>query len=377
LTNKSRNLKTSIPLSKSFGFRLHSDPSVHADLILSHSLVIFIFLPSFQWLKYYFYNDIETYENDSVIPLNIYQVWIGSDIPEKMRELMDKIRMENPEFTMKCFNDEESKQFLKDNFDYEVLDAYNKLIPGSYKSDLMRFALLYVNGGIYLDAKMEPINEFKFKDLIYHNHYLQDDNIDYISSYTDTKANVSTQIIVSRPKNHILLNCITQIVDNVKNKFYGKHTIEVTGPGVLHKYLLEDNIKDYDMKVEKFPQGAIVYVIEDYDDNENKIYKIGKTDDMNKRIKIYNTHSIHNKIIVHYVEILCPLQLETCLRSMLYKYRIKNRKDFFDCSLLKIKKAFNLCIKSIKCIEQEGGMINKITYYENKLNNKITIASID
>jgi len=135
-----------------------------------------------------------------------------------------------------------------------------------------------------------------------------------------------------------------------------------------------------DLKLEKFPEGAIVYVVEDYDINQEIIYKIGKTDDMNKRIKIYNTHSIHNKPVVHYVKIKCPLQLETCLKSMLYKYRIKNRKDFFNCSLLKIKKAFNACMKSIKCIEQNDGLVETITYYENKLNeiyNKINIATID
>ena len=49
------------------------------------------------------------------------------------------------------------------------------------------------------------------------------------------------------------------------------------------------------MKIEKIHDGAIVYVIEDYDTNQKVIYKIGKTDNMNKRIKIYNTHSIHNK----------------------------------------------------------------------------------
>jgi len=141
------------------------------------------------------------------------------------------------------------------------------------------------------------------------------------------------------------------------------------------------------MKIEKFPNGAIVYVIEDYDVNQEIIYKIGKTDDMNKRIKIYNTHSIHNKPIVYYEEIKCPLQLETCLKSMLYKYRIKNRKDFFNCSLMIIQKAFKLCIKSIKCSlcreesnSQIGGNLFKITYYEDKLQkiyNKITISTIE
>jgi len=84
-----------------------------------------------------------------------------------------------------------------------------------------------------------------------------------------------------------------------------------------------------DLKIEKFPDGAMVYIIEDYDIDGEIYYRLGKTSDMNKRIKIYNTHSIHNKKVVHFVELLCPLQLETCVRSMLYKYRIKNNKDYF------------------------------------------------
>jgi len=69
---------------------------------------------------------------------------------------------------------------------------------------------------------------------------------------------------------------------------------------------------------------------------------------------------------------------------MLYKYRIKNRKEYFNCSLEKIKSAFKICIDSIKCIESEhsmnGGSIYKVTYYENKLYklyNQINIASIN
>ena len=59
---------------------------------------------------------------------------------------------------------------------------------------------------------------------------------------------------------------------------------------------------------------------------------------------------------------------------MIYKYRIKNRKEYFDCLLIKIKKAFKICIKSIKYIEnftseQKGGSIYKITYYENNYCN--------
>jgi hypothetical protein len=65
---------------------------------------------------------------------------------------------------------------------------------------------------------------------------------------------------------------------------------------------------------------------------------------------------------------------------MLYKYRIKNCKDYYNCQLEKIIKAFNKCIDSIKCIEQDEETYYKITYIENKLNkiyNSFNISTID
>ena len=123
----------------------------------------------------------------------------------------------------------------------------------------------------------------------------------------------------------------------------------------------------------------MVYVIEETDLDGQIYYRIGKTDNMNKRINIHNTHSIHNKKVVHYVELLCPLQLETCIRSMLYKYRYKNKKDYFNCQLKKIIKAFDKCIESINCIENQTGGNNKIytiAYYNNKLNKIYNIINI-
>ena len=59
---------------------------------------------------------------------------------------------------------------------------------------------------------------------------------------------------------------------------------------------------------------------------------------------------------------------------MLYKFRYKNKKDIFNCSLKNIIKAFDKCLESIKCVEKQRGgnnninkKIYKIAYYENKL----------
>ena len=64
-----------------------------------------------------------------------------------------------------------------------------------------------------------------------------------------------------------------------------------------------------------------------------------------------------------------PTRLEMCIRSMLYDYRYKNKKDFFMCELSVIKKAFKNCLKSIKNMNQQGGSnINEINKLRNDLN---------
>jgi hypothetical protein len=59
-------------------------------------------------------------------------------------------------------------------------------------------------------------------------------------------------------------------------------------------------------------------------------------------------------------EVFCPLQFETCLKSLLYNYRIKNRKDFYKCDIRKIEKAFKNYEDSIQCMNQDGGGLKTI-----------------
>ena len=64
-----------------------------------------------------------------------------------------------------------------------------------------------------------------------------------------------------------------------------------------------------DLKIEKFPEGAMVYITEEYDIDGKIMYKLGKTDDINKRLKVHNTHThtIHNKKIGFFIEVKCTI----------------------------------------------------------------------
>jgi prophage antirepressor-like protein len=119
-----------------------------------------------------------------------------------------------------------------------------------------------------------------------------------------------------------------------------------------NKKLREDQCKT------KYPNGGLVYVI-DYSSSHEDIYRIGMTGNMASRKKIYNTHTLHNHTVVHFVTADCPLQLESCVRALLYKYRYTNKKDFFVCNLSVIKRAFTKCIKNLKEMDvQTGGNVN-------------------
>ena len=78
---------------------------------------------------------------------------------------------------------------------------------------------------------------------------------------------------------------------------------------------------------------------------------------------------LHNKPILCKEFTEKPLQLENCIRSMLYDYRYKNKKDFFLCDRDIIKKAFKNCKKSIKNMNQKGGGINEIDTLKSQLEN--------
>lgn len=168
---------------------------------------------------------------NSIIPLNLYTCWHTQNLPPLMRKNFLDLISNNKEFKIFLYDEELCRKFIQENFSNDVLEAYDKLIPCSYKSDLWRFCVLYINGGIYIDIKFKCVNGFKFIALTEEEYFVKDRPDDY----------VYTALIACLPKNKILLNCINEIVKNVKNKFYGENALYPTGPGLLGKFFSKED----------------------------------------------------------------------------------------------------------------------------------------
>ena len=187
--------------------------------------------------KYKIYNQpyifFKPYYN-SIIPLKIYQTWYTKDLPPKMKERVELLKSQNPKFEHYLFDDNDCREFIKNNFDIDVLNAYDSLIPGAYKADLWRLCVLYINGGIYMDIKFKCINGFKLIELTESEHYVKDRHL---------PLTIYNALMVCHKNNPFLWKAICKIVFNVQNKFYGEDPLHPTGPLMLGKIILNNKLK--------------------------------------------------------------------------------------------------------------------------------------
>ena len=169
---------------------------------------------------------------NSIIPFKTFTCWHTKDLPPLMKQNYDTLINMHPMFEHKLFDENECREFIKTNFDNFVLEAYDRLIPSSYKSDLWRYCVLFINGGIYFDIKFQCVNRFNLIALTEKEFFVRDRK--------GWGNGTLTGLISVKPCNEIMLNCIKQIVVNVRNKYYGNDALEPTGPNLLGKYFTNE-----------------------------------------------------------------------------------------------------------------------------------------
>ncbi len=177
---------------------------------------------------------------DNLIPLNIFQTWNTDKLPKKMYENINLLKKQNPEFNYYLYTDEMCREFIRDNFSSNILNAYDKLIPGAYKADLWRLCILYRFGGIYLDIKYICIGKFKLIYLTNKNYLVRD-------LFAYNQYGIYNALMCSDKNNPLLMDIINKIVENVENNYYGTNSLEITGPTCLNKFFTQTEIKKFEL----------------------------------------------------------------------------------------------------------------------------------
>jgi mannosyltransferase OCH1-like enzyme len=172
---------------------------------------------------------------NTAIPLKIFQSWHTKSLPPKMQNCVDRLKRENPEFEFFLFDDNDCRIFIQNNFPIEILDTFDKLIPGAFKIDLWRLCVLYIFGGIYIDIKYQCVNGFKFIQVVNKGLCLISDGITTNDS-SDTQMHthhIYNGVLISPPKNDFILTSIIRLVYNVSIDYRGETCFDITGPGMF------------------------------------------------------------------------------------------------------------------------------------------------
>jgi mannosyltransferase OCH1-like enzyme len=82
-------------------------------------------------------------------------------LPSGMLRTLERTENLHPQCEYRYYDDEACRTFMEEYFSGRIFRVYEKLVPGAYKADLFRYCLLYIYGGVYIDADMYCLRSFE------------------------------------------------------------------------------------------------------------------------------------------------------------------------------------------------------------------------
>lgn len=157
------------------------------------------------------------------IPYVIIQTNKGDKISTSMKAAMTTIIEMNPEYEYKYFNNEECRNYLRDDFGDYYVQLFDSLVPGAYKADFFRICYLNKHGGVYIDSSFVAVAPLR--ELI--------DPDDEFIAPQEVGDGILNAFMCSIPGHPLTEENIKLLVYNISNKVYGKTSIHPTGPAAL------------------------------------------------------------------------------------------------------------------------------------------------
>merc|ERR1719440_1229631 len=128
--------------------------------------------------------------------------------PETMEEMPDDVKANimntralSSDLSFRWFGDKACRQYIKDHYDKELVEMFDSQIEGMYRGDLCRSAVLYNEGGFYLDVDVEmavPISSIVEKDTTF-------------ASCFDKGGDILNAIIAAEPKSEVFAENLKEI----------------------------------------------------------------------------------------------------------------------------------------------------------------------
>ncbi|HVG12493.1 MAG TPA: glycosyltransferase [Flavisolibacter sp.] len=164
------------------------------------------------------------------IPKTIIQTFKTASLPFVHRWHINKFRKKNNTYNYQFFTDADIEDFLATHYGLAVTDAYRRIQIGAAKADFFRYAVLYKQGGVYVDIDSAIVSKL--------DDFLQPDDKAVISY--EFNPDVFVQWALIYDAGHPFLSRALDIVlENIKENKYPHDVFLMTGPGAYTRAVRE------------------------------------------------------------------------------------------------------------------------------------------
>lgn len=166
------------------------------------------------------------------IPLKVFQFWDGRTPPEQVQTLMDICKKANTDCDYRCFNNYTALSYLKSKNLYSAAKAFQLAQSPATKADILRLALLWHEGGIYIDADDLCISPF--------SQHLDSDAEIYL--YIEPNIfSLGNNFMACSPRLPMIEAALNEAVNNVLT-VASESTWFTTGPGLVTRHFVDHYI---------------------------------------------------------------------------------------------------------------------------------------
>lgn len=183
---------------------------------------------------------MDLHHEDVKIPKIIMQTWKGGveTLPEVWKSSPESIKYHMPDWCYVLMTDKDNDSFIEQHFP-QYLKQFREFKYGIQRADFIRYAWLYVHGGLYIDCDFELIAPLDDMFLV--------DKDFYIMKTGSTGWNCTNSLMASKPGVGVWLECMKRSVNPCRWYALGKHlkVMTSTGPAMLTSVVKKQDPRSY------------------------------------------------------------------------------------------------------------------------------------
>lgn len=289
-----------------------------------------------------------------MIPKNIFQSWITKELHPKIQKKVDRMLELNPTYNHEIYTDSEISEFVNTNYPGKISECFNRLTVPVAKVDFWRYLVLYKNGGVYVDLD-SSIN-------VSLDDFIREEDDAIITAETNPNTYVQWALIFNK-EHPILKEVIDSIVDNIENNSYPNDILNMTGPQVYsrgiintHKKLFREelNFKNITRETDiTYTNNNVSYRIYGIDYNNKFTFKFDGCDylytqkepwrkELEKKDLLFPKLNVDNVYVCHYSKLKERKKslLEQFQEEKIYQYQFIENFDKDNWDKDKIQKQY-------------------------------------